>query len=91
MTARAKRFVKLWVDLFNRHIIEARYAIEKKNGGRKTKQEIADIFMNRPDKDANILLTVAAQCNWLREIGYEEVDCYFRIFELAVFGGRRPK
>jgi tRNA (cmo5U34)-methyltransferase len=81
---------QLAVDLFNRHIIEARYAIEKKNGGRKTKQEIADIFMNRPDKDANILLPVDAQCKWLRELGYEEVDCYFRIYELAVFGGRRP-
>jgi hypothetical protein len=25
-----------------------------------------------------------------REIGYEEVDCYFRIYELAVFAGRKP-
>ena len=47
--------------------------------------------MNRPDKDANILLSVNTQCDWLREIGYEEVDCYFRIYELAVFGGRRPE
>jgi tRNA (cmo5U34)-methyltransferase len=82
---------QLAVDLFNNHIIEARYAIEKKNGGTKTKQEIADIFMNRPDKDANILLSVNTQCDWLREIGYEEVDCYFRVYELAVFGGRRPE
>jgi SAM-dependent methyltransferase len=81
---------QLAVDLFNNHIIEARYAIERKNGGRKTKQEIGDIFMNRPDKDANILLSVNTQCHWLREIGYEEVDCYFRVYELAVFGGRRP-
>ena len=81
---------QLAVDLFNNHIVEARYAIEQKNGGIKTKQEIADIYMNRPDKDANILLSVDMQCNWLREIGYEEVDCYFRIYELAVFAGRRP-
>ncbi len=46
--------------------------------------------MNRPDKDANILLSVEVQCDWLREIGYEEVDCYFRIYELAVFAGRKP-
>ena len=46
--------------------------------------------MNRPDKDANILLPVEVQCDWLREIGYEEVDCYFRVYELAVFGGRHP-
>jgi SAM-dependent methyltransferase len=81
---------QLAVDLFNNHIVEARYAIEQKNGGIKTKQEIADIYMNRPDKDANILLSVDMQCNWLREIGYEEVDCYFRIYELAVFAGCRP-
>ena len=81
---------QLAVDLFNKHIIDARYAIEQKNGGTKTRQEISDIFMKRPDKDANILLSVYTQCDWLRDIGYEEVDCYFRIYELAVFGGRRP-
>jgi tRNA (cmo5U34)-methyltransferase len=78
------------VDLFNNHIIEGRYAIEKAKGGNKTREEILNIFMNRPDKDANILLSVNTQCDWLREIGYEEVDCYFRVYELAVFGGRRP-
>jgi SAM-dependent methyltransferase len=81
---------QLTIDLFNNHIIDGRYAIERANGGSKTRQEISDIFMNRPDKDANILLPVEVQCEWLREIGYEDVDCYFRVYELAVFGGRRP-
>jgi len=27
------------------------------------------------------------QCEWLREIGFNEVDCYMKIFELALFGG----
>jgi tRNA (cmo5U34)-methyltransferase len=79
------------VNLFDKHVIDAHYAIEQKNGGTKTRDEIADIFMNRPDKAANILLSVNTQCDWLRELGYEEVDCYMRIFELAVFGGRKPK
>jgi tRNA (cmo5U34)-methyltransferase len=82
---------QLTVDLFDNHIIDGRYAIEKSNGGTKTRQEIADVFMKRPDRAANILLPVEVQCEWLREIGYEEVDCYFRIYELAVFGGRKPK
>ncbi len=82
---------RIAVELFNNHVIDGRYAIEKSGGGNKTRQEIADIFMYRPDKDANILLPVETQCNWLREIGYEEVDCYFRVYELAVFGGCRPK
>lgn len=81
---------QLAVDLFNNHIIEARYAIELRNGGTNTRQQISDTFMNRPDKDANILLSVNTQCDWLRQIGFEEVDCYFRVYELAVFAGRRP-
>jgi tRNA (cmo5U34)-methyltransferase len=81
----------LATDLLNGHIIDGRYAIEVANGGSKSRQEIADIFLNRPDKEANLLAPVETQCNWLREIGFEQVDCYFRIFELAVFGGRRPE
>lgn len=78
-------------DLFNNHIIEGYYEIEQRNGGTQTREEMANVFLNRPDKDANKLLSVDTQCAWLREIGYEQVDCYFRVYELAVFGGRRPK
>lgn len=79
------------VDLFEKHYITARYAIEKQNGGTRTLQEIETEYKTRPDKTANILAPVELQCGWLREIGYEDVDCYMRIYELAVFGGRRPK
>jgi tRNA (cmo5U34)-methyltransferase len=82
---------QLVTDLFNSLIVDGYHAIEQRNGGTRTKAEMADIYMNRADKDANKLLSVDLQCNWLREIGYEEVDCYFHIYELAVFGGRRPK
>ena len=77
-------------DLFYTHMIDGRYAIEQANGGNQTRQEIADALLNDPAIRANILLPVEIQCDWLREIGYEEVDCYLRIYELAVFGGRRP-
>ena len=78
------------IDLFENHYASERYAIEQRNGGTRTFDQIADEYKNRPDKAANILLPVEVQCNWLNEIGYEEVDCYFRVYELAVFGGRRP-
>jgi tRNA (cmo5U34)-methyltransferase len=80
---------QLATDLFNNHIVNGYYAIEQRNGGTRTRAEMANVFMNRQDKDANKLLSVDVQCNWLREIGYEEVDCYFRIYELAVFAGRK--
>jgi tRNA (cmo5U34)-methyltransferase len=81
---------QLNIDLFENHYISARYAIEQHNGGTRTFAQLADEYKNRPDKAANLLAPTELQCDWLREIGYEEVDCYFRIFELAVFGGRRP-
>jgi tRNA (cmo5U34)-methyltransferase len=81
---------QLNIDLFENHYVAARYAIEQREGSRRTFDQLADEYKKRPDKAANILAPTETQCDWLREIGYEEVDCYFRIYELAVFGGRRP-
>ena len=46
-------------------------------------------FLERPDRAANILAPVEEQCRWLGEIGFQEVDCYWKYFELAIFGGVR--
>ena len=81
---------QLNIDLFENHYISSRYAIEQRNGGTRTFNQLAEEYKNRPDKAANILAPTELQCDWLREVGYEEVDCYFRIYELAVFGGRKP-
>ena len=82
---------QLNIDLFENHYVSTRYAIEKREGGPRTFEQLTEEYKNRPDKAANILAPVELQCDWLREIGYGEVDCYFRIFELAVFAGRKPK
>ena len=82
---------QLNIDLFEHHYVSARYAIEKQQGGPRTFEQLAEEYKNRPDRAANILAPVELQCDWLREIGFEEVDCYFRIYELAVFAGRKPK
>jgi ubiquinone/menaquinone biosynthesis C-methylase UbiE len=55
----------------------------------QSRGEVARLYYDRPDKDANILASVEQQCAWLREIGFTDVDCYLKVFELAVFGGRR--
>jgi len=78
------------IDLFENHYVSMQYVMEQEHGGTRTLEQIAEEYRNRPDKAANILAPVEQQCDWLREIGYEEVDCYFRIYELAVFAGRRP-
>ena len=75
-------------ELFIDHLVA--YA-EKAEGMGKSREQVAQEFYYRPDKAANILAPVEEQCNWLREIGFEHVDCYLKIFELAVFRGHQTK
>jgi len=34
--------------------------------------------------------TVVAQCGWLAEAGFTDVDCFFKAWRFAVFGGTAP-
>ncbi|MEJ2169511.1 MAG: class I SAM-dependent methyltransferase [Desulfobacterales bacterium] len=77
----AKLFEELFVD--NLQDFHAR------SDPAASRQEIADIYYKRPDKKENILAPVEEQCRWLRDLGYRDVDCFFKIFELALFGGRK--
>ena len=56
----------------------------------KHRNEVKAEYENRDDKVLNILMPVEDQCQWLKEIGFDHVDCYFKIFELALFGGVKP-
>jgi ubiquinone/menaquinone biosynthesis C-methylase UbiE len=80
-----------WVErLFDELYIDARHHWNQANGVVKTREEVAQEFHNRQDKQANILAPLEAQCDWLRDIGFIHVDCFLKIFELALFGGVRP-
>jgi ubiquinone/menaquinone biosynthesis C-methylase UbiE len=79
-----------WVEQnFDELFVDSICAHHRAGGGTKTRQELATEYYHRPDKAANILAPVEKQCEWLREIGYTDVDCYLKIFELALFGGIR--
>jgi len=76
--------------IFDQCFIESLRRHHERQGTGKTQEQIAQEYYHRPDKAANILAPMEAQCQWLREIGFEQVDCYFKILELALFGGTRP-
>jgi cyclopropane fatty-acyl-phospholipid synthase-like methyltransferase len=77
-----------WVeDLFNRSVADGIYASETMRGD-ATYEAILDRLSHQDDGD--ICATVEDQCAWLRDIGFEHVDCYMKIYALAVFGGIKP-
>lgn len=78
-----------WIEhIHDENFVDALSDYENKVGTRKSRQEVSDKYYSREDSSANILALVEDQCEWLREIGYKDVDCYFKLFELTVFGGR---
>jgi len=77
-------------EVFDQYFVDALCTFHRKQGTKKTDEQIAGEYYHRPDKAANILAPVDAQCGWIREIGFSDVDCYFKIFELALFGGIKP-
>ncbi|MAS33143.1 MAG: methyltransferase type 12 [Anaerolineaceae bacterium] len=80
-----------WAEgLFDELMIDGMFAHSQRTNDGKSRDEVAAAFHSREDKAANILALVETQCTWLRDIGFVEVDCYLKIFELALFGGIKP-
>jgi SAM-dependent methyltransferase len=75
-----------WVETqFEAYFIDALHRYHAPRG--KTRGQVAADFYHRPDKDANRLAPLELQLQWLRELGFIHVDCFFKVFELALFGG----
>jgi SAM-dependent methyltransferase len=78
------------VNVFDELLIDSFLEHQRSTGHDVTREQVAEQYVHRPDKQENVLAPVEEQCAWLRRLGFEDVDCYFKLFELAVFGGRRP-
>jgi len=73
----------MFTDLFD----EAMMEYQKHIGEPKSIEQIQEIYHDPNHKKLNKLESVVKQCEWLQEIGFAEVDCYLKVFELALFGG----
>jgi SAM-dependent methyltransferase len=71
--------------LFEEYFVERLLEAEQERENPRSREEVLRSYNDAHDDD--ILLDPEAQCDWLREIGFERVDVYFKIPELAIFGG----
>lgn len=81
-----------WIEhQFNELLVDRMFAYDQATGGGRTREQVAIDYVYRPDKAANILAPLETQLEWLRHIGYQDVDCLFKIYELTLFVGRKPQ
>ena len=79
------RIEEMFDDAMSQHL----YLRRSERGEVLTLEQVKREYLERPDRAANILASVEEQCQWLRELGFQDVDCFWKYFELALFGGTK--
>ncbi len=75
--------------LFEEDFVNRLYDYNKNRGAGKSREELWDEWSGRRAEDLEVTTPLDIQLEWLREIGYENVDCYIKYYELVMFGGWR--
>ena len=78
-----RRIEEMFNDAMSEHLFERR----RQRGEAVTREQVHREYLDRPDRAANILASMEEQCQWLRDTGFRDVDCFWKYFELAIFGG----
>lgn len=77
-------------DLFDALFIDSLYTQAWESGRAVTREEVSATYHGREDQHENQLASVKSQAEWMRDAGFVDVDCYFKILELALLAGRKP-
>jgi tRNA (cmo5U34)-methyltransferase len=75
--------------MFEEYMVARVVEAEQQREHPRPDHEVEKELLYRAAADDDILIDVETQCVWLREIGFELVDVYFKLPELAIFGGIR--
>ena len=75
--------------IWDEAMIDSLTAYHEQQRTGRTREVLRQEYETRPDAAANRLTSTETQLDWLRAIGFVDVDCYFKYFELAVIAGRK--
>jgi len=76
-------------EMFNELFLDCMSDYHDSINDTRSIDEIESMYNDPEHKKLNILEAVEEQCNWLEDLGFSNVDCYLKIFELALFGGTK--
>jgi hypothetical protein len=71
-------------------MIDAIFGEQLRGTPRHTRVEVARAYYATASQRAGAPAPLEVQCDWLREVGFESVDCFLKVRELAMFGGQKP-
>ncbi len=77
----------LAAGMFEEFMVERIVGAERERPEPRPADVVAREFLERAAADDDILLDVETQCRWLTELGFEQADTFFKLPELALFGG----
>ena len=83
----ATRWTELAVDDY---LITAIFGEVLRDAAGKPRAEVAREYYARARRPGFEIAPLEVQFDWLRESGFENVECYLKVQELALFGGQRP-
>lgn len=71
-------------------MIEAIFGEVLNKDRRRPRTEVAWEYYRKVASEGQKIAPLEVQCDWLRGIGFESVECFLKVAELAVFGGLKP-
>jgi hypothetical protein len=71
-------------------MIDAIFGQQLRDTPRNTRVEVARAYYATASQRTGVPAPLEVQCDWLREAGFESVECFLKVRELAMFGGQKP-
>jgi tRNA (cmo5U34)-methyltransferase len=77
-------------EILDDYMIQAVFGAQLRKSAGKSRAQVARDFFASDAGETFQTAPLEVQCDWLMEVGFQSVDCYLKVSEMAVFGGQKP-